>query len=308
MALVHIAAGIVGGFVLAWPLGLLSEASPGMPPLLIGLPLAAASMAGLSGWIIAGRLPELLPAIGVAVLLVNLLAAGGIGFPAVADSLWLLLALGLNRLEANRPLRNLPRGVGTAGLIVAITLAAACYSSAYNPVLRYHQAVEMAKEALAHRNPDQAERHLREAAKADPLAVKPWQQLAALTFARWQQHPGEQTFRAFESYNAEALKRVPDSSAAHLLSGDWYLAAYRKTHRKDYVNKALEDYRAAVERYPNSALCQAKLALAYKAADQPSQFRRQADEALRLDRVTPHVDKKLPPALRRQLLPAAGGR
>ncbi len=70
------------GFLLAVPLGLVSGAGPsyvvvwlGLPMWVwLGLPLAAATMALLHRWVTAGPLSPVLPAIGVSVLLVNLLA------------------------------------------------------------------------------------------------------------------------------------------------------------------------------------------------------------------------------------------
>ena len=47
-------------------------------------------------WVRDGPFPPALAGVGVAVLLVDLLTTGGIGIPAVAQSLWLLLALGLD--------------------------------------------------------------------------------------------------------------------------------------------------------------------------------------------------------------------
>ena len=85
-------AGMVFGFFAAVPLGVLGRAPLSAVFLLLGLSLAVATVAGLWDWIRGGELPPTVPSIGVAVLLVDLLAAGGIGFPAVAGTLWLLLA------------------------------------------------------------------------------------------------------------------------------------------------------------------------------------------------------------------------
>ena len=70
----------------------------------------------------------------------------------------------------------------------------------------------------------------------------------------------------------------------------------------DAIGKAVAACSRAVKLYPTSARARAKLAEAYAAAgDQPA-FRREAEEALRLDRETPHPDKKLPAELRESLL------
>ena len=65
---------------------------------------------------------------------------------------------------------------------------------------------------------------------------------------------------------------------------------------------AVADYRRAVELYPNSPLCQAKLAEACRAAGDGAGFHAAAAAALRLDQATSHLDKKLPDALRDRLL------
>ena len=96
------------GFLLSLPLGMLSAAPPGLMPVLLGLPLAAATIGVLLVWIRDGRLPRWLPAVGVVVLLIDLLATGGIGFPGVAGTLWLLLALGLQHEPARRTAHGPP--------------------------------------------------------------------------------------------------------------------------------------------------------------------------------------------------------
>jgi O-antigen ligase len=74
--------------------------------LFIGLLSTAVTMALLWEWIHRGEFPAKLAAIGAIALLVNLLAAGGIGFPAVAGTLWVLLALGLNLCEFDAELNT----------------------------------------------------------------------------------------------------------------------------------------------------------------------------------------------------------
>ena len=156
----YVLVGGAAGFLLSVPVGLLSAAPPGMAVVLLGLPLAAAAVMLMRGWIREGRLPRLLPAIGVVVLLVDLLAAGGIGLPSVAGTFWLLLALGLQ----GQPPRGL-RPVGAwVGLLAAIALAIACYRTAYSPVLGCQAQLR-----LAEREPARAVEHLEAAAAADPL-------------------------------------------------------------------------------------------------------------------------------------------
>jgi hypothetical protein len=298
--------GAACGFLLSVPLGLLSAAPPGVAAVMIGLPLAAGCVALLNGWVDCGRLPSWLPATGVVVLLVNLLAAGGIGFPAVAGSLWLLMALGLNLAESDVPRLSQPCSTITrpkrpwhavVGLAVAVALAAACYASAYGPVLRCQGAMHR-----AWRNPADARQHLAEAAAADPLSDRPLRQLAAIELEQWRVDHDAEQFERFETYNTFALRLSPNSSNAWLTAGDWYYEAFAETGRRKDIEQAVDAYRHAVQLYPNSGLHRAKLALALRAAGDRHGFHTEAQTALSLDRLTPHADKKLPEEFRNRLM------
>jgi len=291
--------------LLSVPAGLLSAAPPGMAVVLLGLPLAAAAVMLMLGWIREGRLPRLLPAIGVVVLLVDLLAAGGIGLPSVAGTFWLLLALGLQ----GQPPRAL-RSVGAwVGLLAAIALAMACYYTAYSPVLGCQAQLR-----LAEREPARAVERLEAAAAADPWAAEPWRQLAAVELQRWWQEPSPDAFDRFDLATVKAWSLAPNSAPAWLAAGDLYFRASAKTDQNgkpvvaQAVVLAIGAYDKAVKLYPNSALYHAKLAEARRAAGDQAGFRHEAETALRLDNLTPHTDKKLPADVRNRLAEGLGGK
>ena len=289
------------GFLLSVPVGMLSAAPQGIAAVLLGLPLAVATMLLLRGWIHDGAMPRWLPAVGVVVLLVDLSTTGGIGFPSVAWSLWLLLALGLQG-EPPRALRPI---IGWFVLLAVVVMAVACYRTAYSPVLGCQ-----ARLRLAEREPTRAVEHLQAAAAADPWSAEPWRQLAAVEFERWRQQPNQDTFDRFERANAKALELAPNSAPAWLAAGDWYSRAFSKTDRdgkKDaasLIARAQSAYGEAVRLYPNSALYRAKLAESHHAAGDEADFRREAQAALRLDDLTPPSEKKLPEDVRKRLLQA----
>jgi len=98
------------------------------------------------------------------------------------------------------------------------------------------------------------------------------------------------------------LQVRPNSSLLHRAAGDWWLlGVFDVTRKPEHAEKAIDYYRRAVDLYPNSGMCHAKLALAYIAAGREEDFRKSADKALRLDDLTPHKDKKLPRELRDEL-------
>jgi len=287
--------GAAAGFLLSVPLGLMGAASPGLTPVLVGLPLAVAAMLLFGPWIESGTLPRSLPAVGVVVLLVNLLAAGGMGLPGVAGSLWLLLALGLTAVEDRQPRFVSQRGAAAVLALTAI-LVCACYTSAYAPVMKHLEAIRAFQ-----RDPLRAEQHLREAAAADPLGAEAWKQLANLAFQRWLDHPTPESMKSFEESVHEALARDPNASTAWLHYADCYQKAFHRTAQRDYLERSITMYRRAIELYPNHAVNRAKLAEAYRLAGRWKEFRREATVALDLDALTPHEDKKLPEELRQSL-------
>jgi O-antigen ligase len=288
--------GGMAGFLFSVPLGTMSSAPPGMAAVLIGLPVAAAALGLLWPWVQAGRLPISLFAVGLTALLVNLLAAGGIGFPGVAGTMWLIMGLGLNAAKAESGHR-VPRGGVAAAMAVALAIALACYATAYAPVLKATAAMRRAQ-----RDPARAEQHLKSAAAADWLWAEPQRQLAAVALQSWFAEPTPRAFAEFQVYAKAALTLIRSSAAAWFEVAEQYDRAYEKTGDKRHVQEAVRAYRQAVDLYPTRSLYRARLALALMSSSDQAGFRREAKEALRLDAMNPHADKKLPNELRSLLL------
>jgi tetratricopeptide (TPR) repeat protein len=253
----------------------------------------------LRGWVAEGTLPRWLIGAAVLVLLIDLLTTGGIAYPSVAESFWLLMALGLQDV-GQRSWRPMVGWVLGAALMV---MAAACYVTAYRPVLR-----SMGEVHLAQREPDRAAEHLEAAAAADPWAAEPWRQLAAVEFERWREQPNAETFGRFEKILERLTALAPNSATDRLAAGDFFMFASRQMEgvepklAKSYLDRARTAYEAAVRLYPNNAAIRVKLAEADEAAGDRAGLRREAGEALRLDGLTPHSDKKLPEDVRNRLM------
>src|SRR5258708_26121049 len=101
---------------------------------------------------------------------INLLAAGGIAYPAIAGSLWMLLATSVNHLQSDPPARTDEKAarplplVPMLGLAAIGVLGAACYVSAFAPAHRSSAALERA--AGEHLSTEARETILLEAATA----------------------------------------------------------------------------------------------------------------------------------------------
>jgi len=283
------------GLLLAVPLALTVSVPPSRWVYAVGLVPAVLACGLLWPWVQQGKLPRLLPSVAVAALLLNLTAAGGIGFPGVAQSLWILVALGLNQVEQDRP-RAVGRGTLTVLLGITLLGAAACYLSAYQPVLASRSMMERAGKSL-HR----AEQYLEAAARADKLSSEPAQALAQHYLQQYLVSKRPEDLERFRRWCRETLRRCPNSASLLAEAGRWYGQLFAATGDLALAQQAAELVGKAVSRYPSSAFLRAEHALALAAAGEPQAASSAAAEALRLDQQTPHADKKLAPELKAQM-------
>lgn len=296
--------GAAAGVFLAHAIGLMvGMALDGAMMLLAGASILAAMLL-LSGWIRRGALTAAVCWAAAAALLINLLAAGGIGFPGVAGSLWVLFALGLNLADSGKKLRTYSPHAAWIWTAAAFLLAVLCYVTAYRPVLNSRALLAGANTTEMLHAPAERAELLRQALASDPQSAQIALRLANQRLALWQQAPTPSALAAFDEAAAQTRGLAPHSSAIWGQSGDWALQIYRANHEQKYLDAALAQYRRAVELYPTSARLRAKLAVVLDAAQQPNAARTEAAEALRLDDITRkagHKDRFLKDELRRQM-------
>jgi O-Antigen ligase len=275
-----------------------------------------AALLGLGFW---RRVPLPATVFGAAVLacVVNLLAAGGIGMPAVALVLWLLIALGLN-LREDRPCGRLREYAGhlpAFGLALIWSALAGSFVGAITPFWRSEAALTGADDALAHHPPDfeRAQAAYEFAEEADRYSPRPWLGDAYLQLLVWESRGAKPEDLRWKKIPTLLLKaasppRSPDA---------WTLHSERALVTRDLLKKLgptlspreiiplqasiVEATRTTSRLYPTNATLHARLA---EASAEISMFRdavTEAQEALRLDAITPHPDKKLANAQREQL-------
>jgi hypothetical protein len=298
-----VVAGGGAGLPLAFLLGPLFGYAMTEGQLGCALVAGAAVVAILWPWLKTGPLPSRVLALGALALAIHWLAAGGIAFPGVAGSFWILMALALNQIESEpaaslqRPRKLLRQLIPVVAFALATATAAACYYTAYGPVLQLQDAMAQAESA----RPAARAVAYADAAKADPLSAEPWIALAELELETIRQNRGSQANYEHLLIAANHVRELrPHSSAAWRQLGHWYAECYQRFPAKEAAHSALECMRVAVELYPNSAILRGELALAL-VANESEAARRQADKALELDAQMPHADKKLPPEMRAQL-------
>jgi len=285
--------GAVCGVLLAFPLRLVAGFPLDGALLWIGLPVAVICASLLHAWTVRGSMPVWVPAVAAVVLLVNLLAAGGIGFPGVAQNWWLLVAIALNRLDAERPLMIVPRTGACVLVVVAIALALAAHQTMYQPVLRCQARTAEGKDLAAEGRVGRAETALRDAAAADRRSAEPWMDLAALYHQLVIETNSLERLQQFDNAVEETLKRNRRSHSVFRQLGNWRLVLYVARREKHQLDRAIEAYSTSVGLHPNSSMAHAQLAWACKMAGDGERAASEAEKALLLDMQNPHRERQL---------------
>ena len=279
-----------------------------------GLILGGAAIALLRPSVVHESLPSRLSALAALALAIHWLAAGGVAYPGVAYTFWILVAIGINQTESETNVSQPGMSLTTARVVLFVAIfatcaaAGTCYFSAFEPVLRLRVAMAEVEQARE-KSPDSPMIGvmLLDAAKADSLSAEPWTVLAELEFERLMRDPSRiQSHHQLQNATMHMFELRPHSSSIYRQAGHWFMQLYERDHTADVNQVAVTCLQSAVGLYPNSANLRAEYAMALRTTDELSAAHQQAEAALRLDGETPHTDKKLPLQLRQQLIEFQG--
>jgi hypothetical protein len=289
--------GAATALIVAFILGPLAGLPFGIEKLLCGLAVGGTALYALRDWVRQGNLSPQMIAIAIGVMMVNLLAAGGIMYPGVAGTLWLLLALSLNLAEPRvfAPSKLVP----ATALGAIVVLALVQYLTGYSPVLQCQGAMLEALNVA--NNPQAQEQVLMFATEVDPRAAEPWQELAAMRLRAWEAQGGAGSLQDFRQASQRLLELRPHSASAHRLVGKWWLQVYEKSPTPGNADNAVVNLSRAVELYPNHPVIRSELAIALSDAGNRTAAQREAQKSMELDGATPHADKKLSVAIRQRM-------
>jgi len=285
--------GACAGVVLGAWTGFVFGMSPEPALFLLGLPAAAATIAALQPWVRSGQLPPVVPAIAWLVLTVNLLAAGGISFAGIAPSWWLLLALVSNAATESAPGRPAGKPMSAVLAVTLGLLLVGCFLTMYSPVLRCRANLDEGLALVRSQRLNEAEAAFLAAADADPHSGEPWPTLAGLYHQAALASRDPDALARFETAVTESLRRSPHAPGLHKQIGDWRLALFAQRGQRRHLDEALRAYSEWVGLYPNQAIGHAQLAWCHHLAGDDQAAAREAAQALRLDELNPHREKKL---------------
>jgi hypothetical protein len=254
-------------------------------------------------------------------VLINLLAAGGIGIPTVALGLWSMLALGLNLRDDRRcgRLREYESRVPPFVIAVAWAALLGTFVGLVAPFWRSQAYIAEAEAAINDHPPqfDRADAAYRNAIEADRFFARPWRDSAYLHLAVWLQN-GASADNTDKRWSWKTIPflyervaqppRNPNSWGAHSERAGAIRQVLGMIGSKlDPVEairlrgELVKSTRAATLLNPTSSELHARLAHASADISMYQDAVDEANEALRLDSLTPHLDRKLPRALRERL-------
>jgi hypothetical protein len=299
-----VAVGGLGGALIAYVVGFPFGFALSIGQLIAALVLGAFVLLMLWPWVIRGNLPRYLPALGLLVLVLDLSTAGGIAFPGVAGTFWILMALGLNQGQTVPATRASAQGARrwptVAALVITIAAAAGCYYSAFLPVFAMRAA--MAKSEEPRLSDAQRAAALLEAQAADPFSIEPPIAVAQLSLKYLRRNPKSEIWgQQFLAASAAVVAQCGHSSAVWRELAKWNREIYAIPPTPEMADRIVQLARGAAYMYPNSAIIQAEYALALAEGGKHAAARRVANTALELDGQTPHRDKKLPADVKERL-------
>ena len=284
----------LGGGALAFLVSLNAEAQIMFEPILflfLAVPLVAWAFP------LEREVPPRLLAITLIVLLVHLLAAGGISASNTAIIVWLLLAL-LVECQPKEPEYRLNGALVFLPLFIVSLFVVNHYC--LRPVvgaLSYTIQLDETPDVL-HRLA-----LLREAEMVDPWSADIQEKLATEAFRAWFELPKDESWKAVtQGAQERALRLASRSATLRYVFAERLFAMYAKTGNRTLQNRSLELFAEAIERYPNHAKIRAPFALVLWKSGYKAKAAEQRDVALRLDGLMYHPDQKLPENLRRELL------
>lgn len=280
-----------------------------------------------ASWLIAviGILPlwssRPLPAIAlggaVVAVAVNLLAAGGIGVPTVALAFWALLALGLNLRDdrACGRLREVDSRVPPFVLSAVWAALVGLFFGKNLPYWRAEAALADAEDAMRTAAPDfeRAERAYLRATAADRYYARPWVMYASFAEYAWlyrDKGAKDQRWKKVPELleKAVSLPRSPNAWVLHKQRAETIRGLLARLgddlSPEESIRLGAEivkEWRLASLLYPTNALLHARLAEASAGVSMFGDTVKEAQEALRLDALMPHLDRKLPEAERQRL-------
>ena len=291
---VYLAGGL--GCVLGLAVDQLSYAFIPLSVFYVALPCFAVVIFLLQDWVARGQLNRQHLLIAFICWLVNLCVAGGISYPGVAFSGWLLLGICLvsaqpARREADH--LQLPRSQRwSMGLIMGGLTLGVIFTFHFPVTSAEHHSIH-ASYHLRQNRIEPAREHLQQAIDADPYKADGYIEYANVLFMLLSNELDVSTLEQYKSLVTQALDLNPKSQSSYELFSMQALLMFDRYKEEEFLTTALAYTQRESELYPGSAVIHARLAVCHFLAGDQLEMRKSIDRALELDADNPHLEFKL---------------
>lgn len=286
----------LGGYLLYAAFNVLVSAPTGSALLFGFAPLFLA--ASFPAAQLASRLAALPSSVLFAVLcagLLNLCAAGGIGYPAVSIPLWILAALIINRCENHSETHKFPRSFKIGTLLVWGVLFLLFLRTDFFPNIAERNVLTLVPELT----PAEALNYLTETAKGagrDSISIRSI--LCEYTMNSEAVLPSSERFSEWKEAKNALFAISPASASVRTEIGQKEFELYQKTKNQLFLDASIDSLAEGVRLFPTDAVTHARYAVALHEAGKTAEAEAEKAEAFRLDTLTPHEDRKLPAKLK----------
>lgn len=228
--------------------------------------------------------------IAMGVFFVNLLATGGINFPAIMFSGMILLIVGLNTLDADDQVLKSEKAVFVFMLLCAAVLTISLQRSAISPILRVQPLLEQAENGMMQGDVGDVEALLERASLIDGYSseVPRLQFIAALIKSTRSANPADFDVAIKAANHAIAFN--PRSSLLRREMGSYFYSGYQSTGRRNYLESCQSLLQQSIDLKPNESIIHAEYASVCQSLGEIEKARAAADRAFELDKINQNRD------------------
>lgn len=265
--------------------------------------------------------PILALAAALVTLLINLCAAGGIGYAPISTILFLIAASLVNRASSARDVLQADLDKDCAqnefkessgvkkckpiwSISLSLTVLTIFYFTSYKPrtdVFLFELRSNANTNALTQPS------HKVDLKKLDPASSTTATQRYYIAGLKYSQKQDDANLREWQTALEEVERVSPNSPSIRERCGDFDFLLYKgNKERSEFLDSAIILYRESVDRSPTDVSKMEKLFMALRLANRLNEASDVARDALRIDKTTPHEDRKLTDNMRKEMLGFVG--
>tara|TARA_B100000945_G_scaffold321608_1_gene337564 strand:- start:3784 stop:6084 length:2301 start_codon:yes stop_codon:yes gene_type:complete len=262
----------------------------------VALPIFAVVIFLLQDWVDRGELNRYHLLVALICWLLNLMVAGGISYPGVGFTGWLLLGLAVTTQQVlHKPDEQVAMSKSQRQAILAITvsLPLLAFLTSHRPVTLSDYHLMNAKFYLSQDQSSQATEHLQQAIEADTYGTDAYILYANVLFMRLSDSVDAQDLSEYQTFVSQALALNTKSQNTYELFSQQALLLYQYHQISEALDRALEYTEREVALNPQNAYLWARLAVCQYFSGQPSEMAASIERAIQLDKKNPHIEFKL---------------